>query len=61
MTIPRRFGVDQPTEDNINYQNILEGLEMQGFTPGNNEPQTLNEERIWYDEGAPGWGEGPNY
>ena len=61
MTIPRRFGVDQPTEDNINYQNILDGLEMQGFTPGNNEPQTLNEERIWYDEGAPGWGEGPNY
>jgi len=61
MTIPRRFGVDQPTEDNINYQNILNGLEMQGFTPGNNEPQTLNEERIWYDEGAPGWGEGPNY
>jgi len=61
MTIPRRFGVDQPTEDNINYENILEGLEMQGFSPGNTEPQTLHDERIWYDKGAPDWGEGPNY
>lgn len=61
MTIPRRFGVDQPTQDNINYQNILDALEAQGFTPGSNNPQDLHNERIWYDEGAPDWGEGPNY
>lgn len=61
LIIPRRFGVDQPTQDNINYQNILDALEAQGFTPGSNNPQTLNNERIWYDQGAPDWGQGVGY
>lgn len=61
MTIPRRFEVSQPTQDNINYQNILDALKAQGFTPGSNNPQTLHDERIWYDKGAPDWGEGPAY
>ncbi|MCW9707915.1 SusD/RagB family nutrient-binding outer membrane lipoprotein [Fodinibius salsisoli] len=61
LTIPRRFVVEQPTQDNINYQNILDALEAQGFSPGSNNPQTLHDERIWYDQNAPDWGEGPNY
>ncbi|SMO54317.1 SusD/RagB family nutrient-binding outer membrane lipoprotein [Fodinibius sediminis] len=61
LVIPRRFGVDEPTQDNINYQNILNALEAQGFTPGSNNPQVLHDERIWYDQGAPDWGEGPSY
>lgn len=61
MVIPRRFGVDQPTQDNINYKNILNALQNEGFTPGSNNPEVLNEERIWYDKGAPEWGAGPNY
>lgn len=61
MIIPRRFEVGQPTEDNINFDNILNALQAQGFTPGTNNPQTLHDERLWYDNGAPDWGEGPNY
>ena len=61
MVIPRRFGVDQPTQDNINYQNILDGLKAEGFTPGSNNPQVLHDERVWFDKDAPDWGEGPNY
>lgn len=61
MTIPRRFGVDQPTKDNINYENILNALKQEGLTPGSNNPQVLHDERLWYDKGAPDWGEGPNY
>lgn len=63
MTIPRRFVINEPAKDNINYQNILNALEAQGFTIGedSNNPQTLHDERIWYDQGAPDWGEGPSY
>src|SRR5699024_3402 len=61
MTIPRRFGVPEPLKSNSNYQNILEGYQKAGFTPGNNTPQTLHDERVWYDKGAPDWGEGPSY
>ena len=30
------------------------------FTDGQN-PDVLNAERVWYDKGAPNYGEGPNY
>ena len=25
------------------------------------DPATLNRERVWYDKGAPNFGEGPNF
>ena len=37
-------------------------FQQQGFTfcDGTN-PSLLNSERVWYDKGAPNFGEGPNY
>ncbi|TKG92300.1 SusD/RagB family nutrient-binding outer membrane lipoprotein [Puteibacter caeruleilacunae] len=61
LTIPRRFGVGYPGEDNINFDNIKKAIEEQGFSAGNKESEVLNKERIWYDKGAPAWGAGPNY
>ena len=61
LVIPRRFRVNQPTEDDIMYDNKIEAYNEAGFTPGADDAQTLNEERVWYDQGAPNWGEGPNY
>nr|WKN39633.1 SusD/RagB family nutrient-binding outer membrane lipoprotein [Tunicatimonas sp. TK19036] len=60
LVIPRRFSISTPTLDDINYDNQIEALQEQGFTPGSNEPQVLNAERLWYDQGAPAWGSGPN-
>ncbi|WBL22873.1 SusD/RagB family nutrient-binding outer membrane lipoprotein [Zunongwangia sp. HRR-M8] len=59
LTIPRRFRIDAPSADNQNYQNRLNILETQGFTAGTNNPQTLNEERIWFDINNPDYGSGP--
>ena len=61
LVIPRRYRVNEPTEDDIMYDNKIEAYNEAGFTPGADDPQILNEERIWYDQGAPDWGEGPNY
>lgn len=61
LTIPRRFTIDNPTLDDINYENQVQALEAQGITPGANDPAILNAERLWYDTGAPQWGTGPNY
>ncbi|MGM0531118.1 MAG: SusD/RagB family nutrient-binding outer membrane lipoprotein [Bacteroidota bacterium] len=61
MEIPRRWRVNQPTEDDLMFEQKLEAYEQAGFTPGADDASTLNEERIWYDQGAPNWSEGPNY
>ena len=61
LTVPRRFTVHYPGEDKVNYQTIVDAYTAQGFTIGNKTPEKLNSERIWYDEGAPAWGAGPNY
>lgn len=58
IVIPRRFTVNTPTKDNINYSNIVNSIKDQGFTAGNSEPATLNMERVWYDKKAPQWGAG---
>ena len=41
---------------------IIAAAKEQGFTfsDGQN-PSLLNTERVWYDKGAPNFGEGPNY
>lgn len=60
LTIPRRFEIGTPTEDNVNFANAKSALDAQGFTTGTNSPSLLNSERIWFDINNPGYGEGPN-
>ncbi|MCT4589034.1 MAG: SusD/RagB family nutrient-binding outer membrane lipoprotein [Carboxylicivirga sp.] len=59
MTIPRRFVVGEPTEDDLNYANKKAGIDAQGFTTGTNDPGTLNTERLWFDKNNPNYGAGP--
>ncbi|MFW6042787.1 MAG: hypothetical protein ACOCPW_00355 [Marinilabiliaceae bacterium] len=59
LTIPRRFRIETPTEDSKNYENEMEAVEEQGFTTGTRNPQTLNEERLWFDANNPDYGSGP--
>ncbi|MEH6407466.1 MAG: SusD/RagB family nutrient-binding outer membrane lipoprotein, partial [Leeuwenhoekiella sp.] len=59
LTVPRRFMVNTPTEDNKNYSNINEAYINQSFTAGTNSPSILNTERIWFDKTDPNYGAGP--
>ncbi|MEH6658873.1 SusD/RagB family nutrient-binding outer membrane lipoprotein [Leeuwenhoekiella marinoflava] len=59
LTVPRRFTVRTPTEDNKNFENMSEAYTEQGFTTGSNIPQVLNTERIWFDKSNPNYGAGP--
>lgn len=59
LTIPRRFEMGSPTEDNVNFANAKKSLEEQGFTTGTNDPMILNSERIWFDINNPNFGAGP--
>lgn len=59
LTIPRRFTVNTPTEDNKNFENTLAAYVAQGFTTGTIDPSILNTERIWFDEPNPDYGAGP--
>lgn len=54
--IPRRFWTTDPGE--TNRANWEAALAEQGFTRGARDVNTLNSERIWYDENAPAFGEG---
>ena len=58
-TVPRRFTVRTPTEDNSNYNNYNNAYMEQGFTTGSNDPQVLNTERLWFDKQNPNYGGGP--
>lgn len=58
LVVPRRFTVNNPTLDNINYTNAFNAIKEQGFTSGSNLPSVLNTERVWYDKSAPQWGAG---
>lgn len=60
FSIPRRFTVGTPLETDLMYQNLVESYAEQGFTTGTLDPGILNSERLWYDQGAPNFGEGPN-
>jgi hypothetical protein len=59
LTIPRRFTVATPTEDNKNYKNQLSSVQEQGFTTGTSDPNALNSERLWFDKQNPNYGAGP--
>lgn len=58
--IPRRcpFFAGSPTDQMYHLYN--QSLKDQGFTIGYDGNQ-LNTERLWYDKGAPNFGEGPNF
>lgn len=60
--IPRRFYITEPKDFNKMKPFIIAAAQEQGFTftDGQN-PSLLNTERVWYDKGAPNFGEGPNY
>ncbi len=57
-TIPRRFEIKTPTEDDLNYANKKAAMEEQGFTTGVNTPSILNSERLWMDKNNPNYGAG---
>lgn len=60
--IPRRFYITEPKDFDKMKPFIIAAAKEQGFTfsDGQN-PSLLNTERVWYDKGAPNFGEGPNY
>ena len=58
--IPRRATMTSPAKSDQMYDNIMAAYTEQGFSIGN-EASKLEGERIWYDQGAPAWGAGPNY
>lgn len=59
--IPRRLQIGDPSPSDLMRNNKLESAKRQGFTLGSAlDPSVLNSERIWFDKGAPNFGEGPN-
>lgn len=59
--MPRRFTINSPLETDLMYQIKKSAFEAQGYTTGSLDPLKLNTERVWYDKGAPNFGEGPNF
>lgn len=59
--IPRRFMFSTPSAADLMYENTMKAGQEQGFTMGSREPSVLSKERVWYDQGAPEFGAGPNY
>ena len=59
--IPRRFEVATPSVTDLMYDIKTAAYTRQGFTPGTSiSTSLLNSERVWQDENAPNFGEGPN-
>lgn len=60
--IPRRMDTGIPVETDLMYQIKIDAFSRQGLTPTTAGPNgiTLNSERLWQDQGAPQWGEGPS-
>ncbi len=58
--IPRRLYQTQPNETDIMREAKIAAFQEQGFsfTTGDAGAK-LNTERVWYDKGAPQWGDGP--
>ncbi|MDE6587686.1 MAG: SusD/RagB family nutrient-binding outer membrane lipoprotein [Paramuribaculum sp.] len=52
------LGVISPTD--LMKDQLQASYSTQGFTAGAVDGATLNRERVWQDEGAPQWGDGPN-
>lgn len=61
FALPRRFTINTPLPSDLMYEIKKSAYEAQGFTPSTSDPKTLNTERVWYDKGAPNFGEGPNF
>ena len=59
-SIPRRATMSSPAKSDQMYDIIMAAYQEQGFSIGN-EASKLESERVWYDQGAPAWGAGPNY
>jgi hypothetical protein len=59
MTIPRRFVINSPGKDLLNYKNIMAAITEQGITPAVLDPIKLNTERLWFDKTDPQYGDGP--
>ncbi len=59
MPIPRRFVVDTPTEDDLNYANKKASAQEQGFSTGTPDPVKLSAEKLWFDAQNPVYGAGP--
>lgn len=59
--IPRRFIKNAVETSDLLYDIKMHAYKEQGFSVGNFDPAILNAERVWYDKGAPNYGEGPNY
>ena len=55
---PRRTSVTDPSPTDLMYDQIIQSYENQGFSTSMAKG-ILNTERIWQDEGAPQWGDGP--
>ncbi len=59
MQVPRRFVVDTPTEDDLNYANKMAAAQEQGFSTGTPDPAKLSTEKLWFDAQNPIYGSGP--
>ena len=61
-TIPRRLEIGNPSPTDLMYDIKINSLIEQNFTGGTGvDPALLNSERLWQDQGAPNFGEGPNF
>lgn len=58
--LPRRCPMFSGDPTDQNYNNYQQALKDEGFTIGSN-AEILNKERVWYDNGAPEFGAGPNF
>ena len=59
-SIARRSRLENIVDTDLMKDILKKAYEDQGFTAGANDGTTLNSERVWQDQGAPQWGEGPN-
>ena len=58
-SIARRSSLGTPQPTDLMYNILIEAYQAQGFTNTTNGSE-LNSQRVWQDQGAPQWGEGPN-
>ena len=57
---PRRTIINNPSPTDKMAEIITASMKAQGFTGNTTSNKELNKERVWQDEGAPQYGEGPN-
>lgn len=57
--VPRRTVLSAPSPTDLMYDILMNAYETQGFSIGSADG-VLNSERVWQDQGAPQYGEGPS-